>query len=148
MKRVLAFGTFDLLHLGHKDFLKQAKALGGHLTVIVSRDKSVPLLKNKKTIHREEHRRALVEALKPVDKAVLGKRLCRKGFKKNFSCMCETVKENNPDILALGYDQMVSEKALGEALSRLGLKPKIVRLKSFKPRQFKSSKIAQRIKSK
>ena len=41
MKKVLVFGTFDGLHEGHKDFLRQAKQYGDHLTVVVGRDSTV-----------------------------------------------------------------------------------------------------------
>ena len=38
---VMAFGTFDILHEGHENFLKQAKALGNFLLVVIARDKTV-----------------------------------------------------------------------------------------------------------
>ena len=73
---VLATGAFDLLHYGHLNFLQEAKKAGGRnakLTVIVARDKTVELRKGKKPIVPEDQRRALIEALKPVDDAMLSR---------------------------------------------------------------------------
>ena len=74
-KRVLCFGTFDILHYGHVKYLQEAKKLGGEnseLIVVISRDSSVESMKGKKPIFSEEHRRALVASIKSVDKAILG----------------------------------------------------------------------------
>ena len=74
-KVVLASGTFDLLHLGHVKFLEEAKKAGGpnaKLVVIVARDSTVKKRKGRAPIIPEDQRRALIEALKVVDEALLG----------------------------------------------------------------------------
>lgn len=136
-KRVLAFGTFDLLHAGHLHYLLQAKKLGSHLTVIVARDATVKKVKGHWPVHDEAHRLALVSALKPVDKAILG---CAR--KKMFECVAAL----KPDVVAMGYDQKPSEKTVQRELAKLNCFPKIVRLKPFRAHLHKTSKIKERIK--
>ena len=70
MTRVLATGTFDILHPGHLLYLEESRALGDELVVVVARDVNV---KHKpKPIIPEEQRLIMVAALKIVDLAVLG----------------------------------------------------------------------------
>ena len=70
MTRILATGTFDLLHPGHVYFLTQARALGDELFVIVARDSNVT--HKPKPIIPETQRLEMVSALGMVDKALLG----------------------------------------------------------------------------
>lgn len=67
MKRVITYGTFDLLHYGHINLLKRAKALGDYLVVVVSTDEFNLKEKNKKCYFNYEERKALVEAVRYVD---------------------------------------------------------------------------------
>jgi cytidyltransferase-related domain len=62
MKRVITYGTFDLLHYGHINLLKRAKALGDYLVVVVSSDEFNWNEKRKKCYFTYEQRKALVEA--------------------------------------------------------------------------------------
>ncbi|MBM5805235.1 MAG: FAD synthase [Candidatus Verstraetearchaeota archaeon] len=120
-KRVLAAGVFDLLHYGHFKYLEEAKRLGGdgaELIVVVARDSTVLKRKGRLPVMKEEHRRALVEALKPVDKAILG------GVDLNTAKVIQKVK---PDIIALGYDQ----GDIAELIARQGGRGKVVRLKKY-----------------
>ena len=66
MKRVITYGTFDLLHYGHINLLKRAKSLGDYLIVALSTDKFNEL-KGKKAFFNYELRKALLEALRYVD---------------------------------------------------------------------------------
>ncbi|MFZ3123050.1 MAG: adenylyltransferase/cytidyltransferase family protein [Thermodesulfovibrionales bacterium] len=125
-KRVVCAGTFDHLHLGHANFLKQAKALGDELIVIVARDENVRRIKNILPEHNENERRESVEKTDIPDKVTLGY------TDKDIFKILEDLK---PDIIALGYDQRVSEDKLKERLPKC----KIVRLKPFKPDKYKSS---------
>ncbi len=98
-KKVLAAGCFDLLHYGHLRYLEEAKKLGGEgaeLVVVVARDATIRKRKGHNPVMGEEHRRALVEGLKPVDRAVLG----GPGLDT-----ARIIREVKPDIIALGYDQ-------------------------------------------
>lgn len=134
MKRVLVFGTFDILHPGHLDFLRQAKKLGDFLIVSLAREKFIRKIKGRKALHSEKARKHMVEALKIVDKAVLG-------YKDNY---IKHIASQKPQIIALGYDQIAFTQDLEKKLAAAGLKIIIVRLKPYKKRLYKSSKILSR----
>ncbi len=116
MTRVLATGTFDLLHPGHIYFLAQARALGDELLVIVARDSNVT--HKPKPIVPEEQRLEMVNALEAVDKALLG----------SEKDMFEPLKHIQPDIIALGYDQRFNAELLEKELSKRGLPANVVRI--------------------
>ena len=67
MKRVITYGTFDLLHYGHINLLKRAKALGDYLIVVVSSDEFNWNEKHKKCYFSYEQRKTLVESIRYVD---------------------------------------------------------------------------------
>jgi len=137
---VLASGVFDLIHYGHIRFLEEAKKLGGQgskLVVIIATDETVRKLKGKKPIIPEDQRRAVVEALKVVDEALLGYE------DADFGAVIEKVK---PDVIALGYDQDDVEKQIYEAIGKKGLKLKVVKLGRFGREDLNSSsKIKRKI---
>ena len=66
MKKVLTYGTFDLLHVGHIELLRRAKELGDYLVVAVSTDE-FNAIKGKKAYYDYESRKRIVEAIKYVD---------------------------------------------------------------------------------
>lgn len=124
-KRVVCAGTFDYLHPGHIDFLKQAKSLGDELIVIVARDENVEKIKGIKPEH-EDFRKLNLEKTGIPDKVVLG---------NLGQYPLSILNELLPDIVALGYDQRVSEDDIKAMLPDC----KVVRLKPFHPDLFKSS---------
>lgn len=67
MKRVITYGTFDLLHYGHINLLRRAKALGDYLIVVISTDEFNLNEKGKKCYFSYEERKKLVEAIRYVD---------------------------------------------------------------------------------
>jgi glycerol-3-phosphate cytidylyltransferase len=67
MKRVITYGTFDLLHYGHINLLKRAKELGDYLIVGLSTDKFNSIEKGKKTYFSYEERKQLLESIRYVD---------------------------------------------------------------------------------
>lgn len=67
MKRVITYGTFDLLHYGHINLLSRAKALGDYLIVALSTDDFNRDSKNKVCYFTYEERRRLLEAIRYVD---------------------------------------------------------------------------------
>ena len=67
MKRVITYGTFDLLHYGHINLLKRAKALGDYLVVVLSTDEFNWNEKQKKCYFSYEQRKALLESIRYVD---------------------------------------------------------------------------------
>ncbi len=137
---VLASGVFDLLHLGHVKFLEEAKKACGknaRLVVVVATDSTVEKNKCRKPIMPENQRRALVESLKVVDKAVLGM--------EDFD-IGEVIKTVKPDVIALGYDQEEMQERVQNYVDTHNLKIKVVRAGKFEEDEIdSSSKIRQRI---
>ena len=121
MVKVMATGTFDLLHPGHIYYLKEAKKLGDTLTVVVATDATVLRLKHE-PVNPEEIRLNLIKELKIVDKAYLG----------HEDDMYEIVEEIKPDIIALGFDQIHDENKIKSELKKRKINAKIVRLSEFK----------------
>jgi len=124
--RVVCAGTFDHLHLGHASFLRQAKALGDELVVIVARDENVNRIKGLLPEHNETQRKENVEKTGIPDKVILGY------SDKDIFLILEELR---PDIIALGYDQRVNEDTIKKRLQNC----RVVRLKPFKPDKYKSS---------
>ena len=139
-KIVLASGVFDLLHLGHVRFLEAAKKAGGEnaeLVVIVARDSTVEKTKGKKPIMSEDERRALVESLKVVDRAVLGYEALDIG---------EVMAKIKPDVIALGYDQEDMARQVQNYVDTKKVSVKVVRIGKFGENTLDSStKIKQKI---
>lgn len=67
MKRVITYGTFDLLHYGHINLLRRAKALGDYLIVALSTDEFNWNDKHKKTYFSYDQRKQLLESIRYVD---------------------------------------------------------------------------------
>ena len=134
MKRVMATGVFDILHSGHLHYLQEAKELGDELYVVVATDATVRRRKHE-PITPERMRVELVQALKPVDKAILG----------NEGDMYETVRSIEPDIIAIGYDQAFSERELEAELRKRGLKAQVVRLSKYEDDLNGTRKIIQKV---
>jgi FAD synthetase len=119
MVRVLATGTFDLLHPGHLKYLSEAKALGDELFVIVARE---AMIKHKpKPVVPEEQRLAMVRGLRMVDEAILGSEVD----------IFEPLLEIRPDLIALGQNQFFDENELEKQLKVHGVMAKVIRIKSF-----------------
>ena len=125
MTTVICFGTFDHLHKGHLNYFSQAKELGDYLIVVVARDKNT----TKETTHNENERLAEVKKQTIVDEVVLG----------DLEDKYKVIREKQPDILCLGYDQDVDENKLNGDLAKLNLFPKIVRMKAYQEDKYKSS---------
>jgi cytidyltransferase-like protein len=132
IKVVLAGGVYDVLHLGHLAALTEAKSLGDVLVAVVATDITVEMLKGRKPLFPEGDRLALVEGLKPVDKAILGYEDVGFGFE-------QVLMEVIPDTVAFGYDQENLEKAVREIIERRKLKIQIVKLSKFNHETYASS---------
>lgn len=136
-KRVLAFGTFDLLHAGHLHYLHSAKKLGSELVVVIARDETAGKLKGGKPINDEKTRQAIVGSLRFVDKAVLGLNYFRDKF--------EIVRKLKPDVIAVGYDQVRAFNEFKKLVKEHGLKAKVVKIPAFNSKKFKSSKLKRKL---
>ena len=138
----MVFGTFDIVHRGHEDMFRQARALRlssgqaqqPYLIVSVARDSVAARVKGFAPKHSEYERCANVQKNSLVDEAVLGD---EEGY-------MDHIRANMPDIIALGYDQKGEfVDNLEDDLREAGLQTKVVRLKSHRPDLYKTSKLAK-----
>jgi len=132
MKKVMAFGSFDILHEGHKHYLKEAKGFGDHLIVVVARDDNIIKFKGKTPKNNESYRLKQVKKLDFVDEALLG----------NKKDILQVLEDFKPQVICLGYDQKtINEKNLFKELEKRNLKAAIIRTKPYKENIYKSSKL-------
>ena len=94
MKKVLTYGTFDLLHRGHINLLKRASELGDYLVVAVSSDE-FNAIKDKKSINSFEDRKYILESLRYVDEVIR---------EDNWEQKIPDVKEHEIDVFVIGDD--------------------------------------------
>lgn len=109
MTTVVAQGTFDLLHPGHLHYLREAKAMGDELYVIVARSSNVthkpgPVIPGPQRVE-------MVEGLKPVDVARLG----------HPEDIFVPIEEIAPDVIALGHDQHHDAEDIKTAAAKRGV---------------------------
>lgn len=110
-KIVFTNGVFDLLHAGHVEFLRQAKALGDVLVVGVNSDRSARQLKGRhRPITREAERLALVAALDPVDHVIL--------FDEEDPTLL--IRALRPDVHVKGGDYATETLPEAEAVREIG----------------------------
>ena len=100
MKRILTYGTFDLLHYGHINLLKRAKALGDYLIVAVSTD-DFNQIKGKKAYHNYETRKMMLEAVRYVDLVIP---------EENWEQKINDVKRYEVDTVVMGSDWAGSDR--------------------------------------
>ena len=130
----MASGVFDLIHIGHIYYLEEAKKLGDELIVVVACDETVQKKKHTPIMPASD-RLKLVEALKPVDSAVLG----------HDDDMFRIVEQIKPDIIALGYDQHFNN--LKQQLMDRKISAKIIVCGKHEDDLGKTRKIIEKIKS-
>jgi FAD synthetase len=119
MRRVVATGTFDVLHTGHLYYLEESRKLGDELFVIIARDANV---KHKpKPVIPEDQRLKMVAALKPVDHAVLG----------DLHDMFRPIDAIRPAVITIGFNQHFDEEKLGSELRGRELSCDVVRIGKY-----------------
>ena len=92
--KVITYGTFDLLHIGHINFLRRAKELGDYLIVGLSSDE-FNLLKGKKAFFDFNERKKILESIKYVDNVIV---------ENSWEQKILDIKKYNADILVMGDD--------------------------------------------
>lgn len=95
MKRVITYGTYDLIHYGHINLLKRAKELGDYLIVVLSTDEFNWNEKQKKCYFSYEKRKQLLEAIRYVDLVIP---------ENNWEQKISDVKEYHVDTFVMGDD--------------------------------------------
>jgi cytidyltransferase-like protein len=131
IKVVLVGGVFDILHPGHIFTLKAAKLLGDVLVVVIATETTATKIKKNRVIfHNENLRREMVSSLNFVDLALIGKE----------GTLFDTVEHVKPDIIALGYDQLHTEKFIAENCKKRNMNVRILRLNTPIPNR-KSSEL-------
>lgn len=134
MKKVLVFGTFDLMHPGHLSFLRQARAHGDYLVASVARDTFVQRYKGRYPHHNEDERIASVMNCGLVDRAELSDE------KTGTYSLISTLQ---PDVICLGFDQDALRTDIDTWLRSRGLAIPTVTLEPFLPERYKTSKLAE-----
>ena len=94
MKKVITYGTYDLLHVGHINLLRRAKELGDYLIVVVSSDE-FNAIKGKKAYYSFEDRKKILEAVKYVDEVLP---------EYTWEQKIDDVVKNNVDVFVMGDD--------------------------------------------
>lgn len=128
MIKIVATGTFDILHPGHLYYLNESRALGDELHVIVARDRNV--LHKPTPIIPEEQRRMMVSMLAPVTSAILG----------DPTDMMRPIVEIQPDIITLGHNQHFSEDEIKKRLKERGISAQVMRIKEYSGQPYCSSR--------
>jgi FAD synthetase len=122
MTRVVAQGTFDLLHPGHLHYLTEARALGDELHVIIARGDNVT--HKQPPVLPDRQRRDMVDALDPVTTARLG----------HTADIFVPIEELDPDVIVLGHDQHHDDDAIRRALADRGIDCAVTRVGAREPR--------------
>jgi len=118
----LAQGTFDVVHPGHLHYLERAAAHGDELHVIVARRENVT--HKPKPVCPDRQRRDVVAALDVVDEAHLG----------HPDDIFVPVREIDPEVIVLGFDQHHDEGAIADAVAAEGIDAEVTRVSGRKPR--------------
>ena len=95
MKRIITYGTFDLLHYGHINLLRRAKQLGDYLIVGLSSDEFNWIEKGKKSYFSYEERKTILEAIRYVDLVVP---------ETSWDQKREDIHKYNVDVFVMGDD--------------------------------------------
>lgn len=128
MKKVFIAGTFDPFHVGHQWFLAQANELGERVSVIVATDAMVRQIRGRDPFDSQENRLARVSA------EGFGHHNVR--FGREDGDFLQTLREEAPDILLLGFDQHANEEVIAAEFPDLEIR----RASAFYPEFFKSTK--------
>jgi FAD synthetase len=133
-KVVMAFGTFDLLHAGHQNYLRQAKENGDFLIVVLARDNTIRSVKGKSPANNEKQRVKNLRQTGWADHIELGNRQDK----------YKIILKHRPQVIALGYDQFVFTQALPKILIDNGLNTEIIRTTPYYPQVYKSSLLREK----
>ena len=119
--KVLVGGCFDILHVGHIKFLKNAKSFGDYLIILLESDVNIKKMKGKnRPIYNQGERKMVLESLSFVDKVVILPGIV------NDETYSKLVKKIKPNIIAITEGDPIRDKKLIQAKS-VGAKLKIIK---------------------
>ena len=121
MTRVVAQGTFDILHPGHVHYLEDAASMGTELHVIVARSSNVT--HKEQPVVPDRQRVEMVGALEPVTEAHLG----------HPEDIFVPIERIDPDVIVLGFDQHHDEDDIADALAGRGIDCRVERASAREP---------------
>jgi len=124
----MVFGTFDGLHKGHLSYFKQARKYGDYLIAVVARNKKILEQKKHLPKYNESDRVQNIKKCDLVDKAILGNKR-----------IYDVIEKYKPNIVCFGYDQKADVNFFKKEFSNI----KIIRLKPYHPKKYKSSLLNQ-----
>jgi FAD synthetase len=131
-RRVLVFGTFDVIHPGHESFLRQAREQGGFLIASIARDSFVMKKKGRKPVHHEQERLRHLKESGLVDLALLS---------DSTTGTYSVIEQAGADLVCFGHDQLELRDNFLEWRKRNGRNIPWIQLKAYKPEKYKSSLI-------
>lgn len=135
----MTFGSFDVIHEGHRSLFRQAIEFGGRnskLLVVVASDERYRKFKNKNPLYSQMERVKQVSKENGVYLAIAGDKL---------NTLVPILK-HKPDVIVFGYDQPLGIPQLKKMLKKEGFLPsRIVRAKAHLPRVYKSSLIKRKM---
>ena len=133
----MIFGTFDLLHAGHENLIRQARELGDKVIAIIARDKTVKNIKGHLPDANEKNRLENLKKTGWVDEIYLG----------DLKDKTKYIKQIKPHTIALGYDQFAFTYNLERLIIEHRLNTRIVRLTPYRPEIYKSSLLKKQMKN-
>ena len=126
-KKGFIAGTFDVFHVGHQFLLWTAVQKVNHLVIVVARDETVKRIKNINPLYTE------LQRVERINREGIPSSVVRLGrLDQDFLC---TIREENPEVLFLGYDQVNEISWITSQFPDL----EIIRLEPYYPQLFKSS---------
>jgi FAD synthetase len=130
MKTVLVFGTFDVIHPGHKFFLEKSAEYGEKLVAVIARDSFVNKTKKKTPVHSQKERMDHIKNSGLVDDACLS---------DIVTGTFNVVAEIDPDIVCFGHDQVKLVESFQRWLNKQNKEIEIVMIESYKRDQYSST---------
>ena len=134
MKKVIIFGTFDIIHAGHENLFAQARKHGDYIIAVIARDKTVKNIKSTEILNNEDTRLKNLKKTELADKVILG----------DLNDKYSAIRKFKPEVIALGYDQFAFTYGLKKLLIDIGLDTQIIRLKPYNPDVYKSTLLRER----
>ncbi|MBI9098970.1 MAG: adenylyltransferase/cytidyltransferase family protein [Spirochaetaceae bacterium] len=130
MKTVLVFGTFDVIHPGHKFFLEQSAEYGDKLVAVIARDDFVSSIKKKTPVHSQEERIKHIISSGLVDDACLSDKI---------TGTFNVVMKINPQVVCFGHDQIKLAESFKKWMDIHDKKIEIVTVDPYKREKYSST---------